>query len=313
MTDVLVTGGAGFIGSHLVRRLAEVGGRVRVLDDLSTGFASNLDDVRDRVELMEGDLTNPEDCARAAAGVEVVFHHGALPSVPVSVKDPVKSHHVNVTGTLNMLIAARDAGVRRFVYAGSSSAYGDQDNELKHEELAPRPLSPYAAAKLAGEHYVQAFAESFGLGGVVLRYFNVFGPRQNPDSPYSAVIPLFIRAALRGERPVIYGDGTQSRDFTYVENNVEANILAAKAESLSPGRVYNVACGTSYSLLELLEVVNEVLGTSVEPIFEARRPGDVLHSKADISRARSELGYEPGVSFKHGLEKTINWYRENSS
>ncbi len=309
MAHYLVTGGAGFIGSHLAQTLVQRGESVRVFDNFSTGARANLADFASSIETLEGDLTNPADCARAVEGIDYVLHQAAIPSVPRSVADPFGNHTANVTGTMNLLIAARDAGVKRLVYAGSSSAYGNQEGDLKHEGLCPDPLSPYAASKLAAEHYLRAFSECYGFETVTLRYFNVFGPRQDPNSPYSAVIPLFICAMIEGHRPTIFGDGTQSRDFTYVANNVEGNILAATAPIAAKGQVYNIACGESYSLLDLIEGINDALGTRIEPKFAPPRVGDVHDSCADIQRARADLGYRVVVPFAAGLARTIEWYR----
>lgn len=311
MPRYLVTGGAGFIGSNLVEYLVNEGESVRVIDNFSTGNPANIEPFLGRVEFMEGSLTCPEMCAKAVAGVQNVLHQAAIPSVPRSVADPMASHTANVTGTLNLLLAARDAGVKRVVYAGSSSAYGNQEGEYKREDMTPSPLSPYAVSKLAGEHYLRAFSECYGLETVSLRYFNVFGPRQAVNSAYGAVIPLFISAALAGRSPVIYGDGLQARDFTFVENNVRANILAATGDFEARGQVYNVACGTSYTVLGLLEAINKAADTAVRPTFAAKRMGDVILSKADISRARADLGYEVFVSFEEGLRRTIEWYKHS--
>lgn len=313
MANYLITGGAGFIGSNIAEFLVLQGESVRVLDNFETGFRNNIDFLRGRVDLVEGDVRRPDNCARAVEGVDYVLHQAAIPSVPRSVADPMQSHEVNVTGTLNLLVAARDAGVKRFVYAGSSSAYGNQPGEFKHEDMRPAPLSPYGVSKLASEHYLQAFSACYGLETVSLRYFNVFGPRQDPNSPYSAVIPLFIMAILGGRRPVIYGDGGQSRDFTYVENNVRANILAATAAIPAQGQVYNVACGRAYTLLELLDGINAALGTRVEPEFAPARVGDIRDSKADIARAQADLGYRVTVPLEDGLKRTVDWYRKRSA
>lgn len=304
MTLSLVTGGAGFIGSHLVEALLARGHRVRVLDNFSTGQRENLAAVAGRVDILEGDVTQPDDLRRASEGVQLVFHQAALGSVPRSVADPLTTHEVCATGTLHVLQAARAAGVRRVVYAASSSAYGNSDAQLKREDDPTHPLSPYAVAKLAGEHYCSAFTEVYGLETVRLRYFNVFGPRQPPGSPYSAVIPLFLEAIRAGTRPVIHGDGLQSRDFTYVENVVRANLLAAEAEGVI-GKVYNVACGESTSLLEVIAAVNALLGRRVVPVYSANRPGDVRRSRADISRAQADLGYRPIVRLNEGLRRCL--------
>jgi UDP-glucose 4-epimerase len=307
MAHCLVTGGAGFIGSHLVDALLARGHDVRVLDNFSTGSRDNLADAWGRVEVVEGDLTRPDDVGRAAEGAEVIFHQGALASVPRSVADPVATHAACATGTLNVLQAARAAGARRVVYAASSSAYGNSTAALKREDDPVRPLSPYAVAKLAGEHYCAAFHEVYGLETVRLRYFNVFGPRQAPGSPYSAVIPRFIEAMAAGRRPTVYGDGLQARDFTYVDNVVQANLLAAEAPRAA-GRLYNVACGRSTSLLTLIAALSELLGTDLEPAYAEPRPGDVRDSLADVSRARQELGYCPSVGLMEGLRRCVAYY-----
>ena len=308
MKTYLVTGGAGFIGSHLATALVERGDRVRVLDNLSTGHRANLAHLASRLELIEGDITDAALVARAVEGVDCVFHEAALASVPRSVEAPLDTNAACVTGTVTLLDAARRAGVRRLVYAGSSSAYGEQPTSPKYETDLPAPISPYGAAKLAAEYYCQAFAATYGFETVVLRYFNVFGPRQDPNSPYSAVIPLFLCAMLAGKRPTVYGDGHQSRDFTYVENVVHANLLAADAANVT-GRVLNVANGRATSLLDLLKQLNELLGTSIEPIHAPPRPGDIRESLADISAANTLLGYKPPVSFEDGLKRSIDYYR----
>ena len=313
MPKYLVTGGSGFIGSNIVEFLLNRGESVRVIDNFSTGYKKNIDFMLDDVELFEGDITKTEDCCKAVEGVDYVLHQAAIPSVPRSVSDPILTHHANITGVLNMLIAARDAKVKRFVYAGSSSAYGNKEGEFKTENIIPEPLSPYAAQKLCGEYYLKTFSECFGMETVSIRYFNVFGPRQDPDSPYSAVIPLFINAVLEDRSPTVHGDGLQTRDFTFVENVVRGNILAATADYSACGQVYNVACGGSYSVLDLLTGINDVLGTDIKPEFTEARVGDVRDSKADISRARKDFGYEVAVSFEEGLRRTIEWYKDNSS
>ncbi len=309
MRTFLVTGGAGFIGSHIAEALVSRHDQVRVLDNLSTGHLSNLDPIRDRVEFIEGDLLDGETVERAVEGVDCIFHEAALASVPRSVKNPLATNAACVTGTLTLLDAARRAGVRRLVYAASSSAYGDQPFSSKRESDLPGPLSPYAVAKLAGEHYCRAFTATYGFETVAIRYFNVFGPRQDPNSPYSAVIPKFITALLAGEQPVIFGDGLQSRDFTYIENVVHGNLLAADAQDVA-GRVFNVACGGSITLLDLLHALNELLGTDVQPCFEKPRPGDVRQSLADISLARKLLDYEPRVGIREGLARSLDYYRQ---
>lgn len=313
MRTVLVTGGAGFIGSHLAEALVERGDVVRILDDFSTGKTEHLDAIKNDVELIEGSITDPAIVAKAVRGVDCVFHQAALASVPLSVERPLDTHAACATGTLNVLHAAQRAGVRRVVYAASSSAYGDIDTGRpdKNERDQVSPCSPYGAAKLAGEAYCLAFAASYKIETVALRYFNVFGPRQGADSPYSAVIPLFSTALIQGRRPTIYGDGTQSRDFTYVKNVVQGNLLAADAAGVS-GRVINVAMGASTTLLDLLSQLQELLGTQVEPNFAPRRAGDVQESRADISLARKLLRYEPQVSFADGLKRSIEFYRSEA-
>jgi UDP-glucose 4-epimerase len=308
MALCLVTGGAGFIGSHLVEALVTSGHAVRVLDDFSTGNSDNLAPVQAQIELIRGDVTDLGAVRQAVRGAELVFHEAALPSVPRSVADPLTTHAVCATGTLNVLIAAREAQVRRVVYAASSSAYGDIATLPKCEDDKTCPLSPYGVAKLAGEQYCAAFNYVYGLETVRLRYFNVFGPRQPPGGPYGAVIPLFIEAMLAGRRPVIFGDGLQSRDFTYVGDVVQANLLAATAARVT-GKIYNVACGRRTTLLELVQRINELLGTRLEPLHGARRPGDVRHSQASISRAQAELGYCPCTDLGQGLRSCIDYYR----
>lgn len=307
MTVFLVTGGAGFIGSHLATRLVEDGQIVRVFDNLSTGSLKNLAPIRDRIDLRVGDLTDLSAVEAAVAGVEVVFHEAALASVPRSVEQPLDTHHACATGTINLLDACRRAKVRRVVYAASSSAYGNQKVMPKHEGQVPEVLSPYAAAKLAGELYCEAFAATYGLETVRLRYFNVFGPRQDPNSQYSAVIPRFIAALLNGDQPTIYGDGSQSRDFTYIDNVVQANLRAATAPGVG-GKVFNCACGESLDLVTLLRMICEQLSVPFAPYFAPGRVGDIQHSWADISGAVRELGYSVDVSVREGLERTVAWY-----
>ena len=309
MTTYLVTGGAGFIGSHLTTRLVQDGHQVRVLDNLCTGSLKNLVHLDGRFEFLHGDLCDRDAVSRAVKDVEIIFHEAALASVPRSVERPLDTHDACVTGTINLLDAARHAGVRRVVYAGSSSAYGNQKTMPKHEGQVPQVLSPYAAAKLAAELYCEAFASTYGLETVRLRYFNVFGPRQDPNSPYSAVIPRFVAALLNGDQPVIYGDGSQSRDFTFVENVVHANLLASKAVGVS-GRVYNAACGQTLDLLTLLRLICERLDVAYSPVFAPARVGDVQHSWADISAAERNLGYSVEVSVHNGLAQTVDWYVE---
>ncbi len=308
----LVTGGAGFIGSHIVQTLVGRGAAVRVLDNFLTGKRENLAPFRDKIELVEGDLRNPEDCRTAARGVESVLHLGAVPSVPRSVEDPRTTNDVNVGGTLNMLIAARDAGARSFVLASSSSVYGDDPVMPKVEGREGVPLSPYAVSKLAGEKYCQTFYKLFGLRAVSLRYFNVFGPRQDPASQYAAAVPLFVTRALRNEPPTIFGDGEQSRDFTYIDNVVAANLLAAASPRVTC-EVMNVACGDPITVNALAATILEVVGSPAVPVHVPERKGDIRHSYADISRARAVLGFAPSVGFQEGLRRTIAWYRERSS
>jgi len=307
---VLVTGGGGFIGSHLVERLVREGHAVRVLDNFATGRRENLVPFLGEVELTEGDIQSYERAHTAVRGVEAVFHQAALPSVPRSMQDPLTSNASNVIGTLNLLLAARDSGVRRVIFASSSSVYGADATLPKHEELMPLPISPYGASKLAAESYCRAFWEVYELQTVALRYFNVFGPRQDPLSQYAAVIPNFITAALAGTPAVVFGDGEQSRDFTFVSNVVEANLLAIH-ESNAVGRVLNVAGGQRTSLNELLQELESVLGREVEASYESPRPGEVKHSQADVSLARSVLGYEPKVSLREGLAATVAYFEEH--
>jgi len=304
----LVTGGVGFIGSHLVDRLLQAGHRVRVLDNFTTGFRHNLEGVAADVEIIEGDVRDLGLLRSAARGVDTVFHEAALPSVPRSFTDPIATHENNATGTLNVLVAARDAGARRVVCASSSSVYGDAPVERKREDLPTAPRSPYAVSKLAAEQYCRAFFIGYGLEAVALRYFNVFGPRQDPNSPYSAVIPRFITAMLNGQSPTIYGDGLQSRDFTYVQNVVDANLLAATSPGVG-GEVFNIARGENYGLLDLVDALKAILGVDLAPTFEKPRAGDVRHSRADVSKAREMFGFEPRVGFEEGLRLTAEWYQ----
>jgi UDP-glucose 4-epimerase len=308
MTTYLVTGGAGFIGSHIAASLVAKNDQVRILDNFSTGYESNLAGMRGRIQLIRADLCDDVAMREAVEGVDVVFHQAALASVPRSIDDPLATHNACVTGTVNLLNAARKAGVRRVVYAASSSAYGDSAWSSKREADMPSPLSPYAAAKLAAEQYCQAFYHSYRLETVCIRYFNVFGPRQDPNGAYAAVIPKFICSMLAGEPPTIFGDGRQSRDFTYIDNVVAGNLLAAEAKNVG-GRVFNVAAGRSFSLLDLVAELNAVLGTRFEPRFEPARVGDVRDSLADISAAGRDLNYVPNTGFREGLRKTVEFYR----
>jgi UDP-glucose 4-epimerase len=304
----LITGGAGFIGSHLATRLVERGERVRVIDNLSTGAMKNVEHLRHaKFEFFAADINNREELEKAVRGVDVVFHHAARPSVPLSIQAPLTTHADCATGTVTLLEVCREAGVRRVVYAGSSSCYGNRPEMPKSESQLPQVLSPYAAAKLAGEMYCEAFAACSALETVRLRYFNVYGPRQDPHSPYSAVIPLFVSALMEGRRPTIYGDGSQSRDFTYVDDIVQGNLLAASAEGVS-GKVYNIACGQSASVLDLLKSICRLMEKPFDPQFESPRSGDVLHSWADISAAERELRYQRKVNLEEGLRKTVAWY-----
>lgn len=309
MRTCLVTGGAGFIGSHIATALVERGNRVRVLDNLSTGHLANLAHLDGKFDFIQADLNDSSAVAGAVRDVDCIFHDAALASVPRSVEKPLDTNAACVTGTLSLLDLARKAGVRRLVYAASSSAYGDQPTSSKRETDLPAPLSPYGAAKLAAEYYCRAFTSTYGFETVSIRYFNVFGPRQDPNSQYSAVIPLFITALLSGRQPTVYGDGGQSRDFTYVANVVHGNLLAADAPNVA-GRVFNVANGRQTTLLELLAVLNELLGTKVEPNFAPSRPGDVRESLADITQARKCLKYEPLVDFNEGLRRSITYYKQ---
>jgi UDP-glucose 4-epimerase len=312
MKNVLVTGGAGFIASHIATACVKRGDNVRILDNLSTGFTKNFDEIKQDVEFIEGDIANEQVTAKAMRGVELVFHQAALASVPMSIDDPLATNQSCVTGTVNVLHQAAKAGVRRVVYAASSSAYGNRPFSTKRESDLPQVLSPYAAAKLAGELYCEAFYHSFGLETVGLRYFNVFGPRQDPASPYSAVIPLFVTAILSGKRPIIYGDGHQSRDFIFVENVVEGNLLAAECDE-AVGKIFNMAEGKQTSLLMLIDKLASLLDKEVELDFQPQREGDVRESMADISQARQLLGFEPKVTLDQGLEKTIDYYRSIAS
>lgn len=311
MSNYLVTGGAGFIGSNIVEDLVRLGHSVRVLDNFATGKRENLTPMMDKIDLLEGDIRDEKTCHQAVREIDYILHQAAMPSVPRSLVEPIMTSEVNIMGTIKLLTAAAKSKVRRFVYAASSSAYGDQSLPVKNELLMPRPLSPYAAAKLAGEYFCHAYSQSMGLETVGLRYFNVFGPHQDPQSQYSAVIPLFITALIEGRRPTIYGDGLQTRDFTYVANNVRANILAATTNKPVAGRIINIACGTSFSLLDLLKAINQALGKNIEPIFAPARKGDVRHSRADIDLAHGLLDYKVTVDFNDGIRRTVEWYLKN--
>jgi UDP-glucose 4-epimerase len=309
LAKYLVTGAAGFIGRSIAAALLGRGEMVRGIDNLSTGKRSNLVGI-EAMDFIVGDLADPAACARACDGVEIVFHEAALASVPRSVADPVGTNVACVDATLNLLVAARAAGVRRVVYAGSSSAYGESPTQPKHEEMLPNPISPYAVAKLAGEHYMRVFAKVYGLETVVLRYFNVFGPYQDPPSHYSGVLAIFCRKMLAGEQPTIYGDGGQSRDFTYIDNVVHANLLAASAPAEKvAGQMMNAATGASITLNQTFAILRELTGYAGEPAYEDGRAGDIRDSLADIGLARQLLGYEPVVDFREGLRRTVEWYR----
>lgn len=301
---IVITGGAGFIGSHIARALVSAGERVRVLDDFSSGRRGNLAGIAAEIELIDGDLRDADAVARAIDGAEVVYHQGAVPSVPRSVADPRTTMDVGITGTLNVLLAARDSGARRVVFASSSSVYGDAPEMPKREDMTPKPLSPYAISKLSAEQLCGVFTQLYGLETVALRYFNVFGPDQDPASEYAAVIPKFIAAVAAGERPTIFGDGEQSRDFTYIANVVDANLRAARVAEAS-GRVFNIASGRAISVNRMLELVGEMVGKPAEADYVDPRPGDIRDSLADITAAREVLGYEPAVSFEDGLARTV--------
>jgi UDP-glucose 4-epimerase len=310
MDKFLVTGGAGFIGSNICKSLVSQGCFVRVVDNLLTGKKSNLSGIIDKIEFIEADMGDQNVARSAMKDIEVVLHEGALPSVPRSVDDPAASHRHCVDATFTLLLAARDAKIKRFVYASSSSAYGDTPTLPKVETMPTQPLSPYAVGKLVGEYYCSVFCRVYGLETISLRYFNVFGPQQDPTSQYAAAIPAFVTSILNQKPPTIYGDGEQSRDFTYVDNVVEANLLAARAKRTA-GETVNIACGEAVTVNEIIGMINEALGKNVKPIYVAPRPGDIKHSMADISLARLVLGFEPKVSFRQGLLKAIDWYRKH--
>ena len=312
MALYLITGAAGFIGSSLARALLTRGERVRGLDNFSTGKRDNIGEIRDRIDFREADLLDADAMREACAGVDFVLHQAAIPSVPKSVLDPIGSNRANVDGTVNLLVAARDAKVKRVIYAASSSAYGDTPTLPKHEAMKPDPISPYAVAKLAGEQYMISFHRCYGLETVCLRYFNVFGPRQDPSSPYSGVLAKFITQMLRGEQPTIFGDGEQSRDFTYIDNVVEANRLACQAPAeKAAGQVFNAATGRRITLNQTFKLLQDLTGYSGSPKYVSERGGDIKHSLADISKAVSALAYKPLVDFEEGLRRTVEWYRQS--
>jgi len=314
MATYLITGIAGFIGSALARAVLAQGNRVRGLDNFSTGKRENISEILSHIDFREGDLLDEGLLQDACRDVDYILHEAAIASVPRSVKDPLASHRVNLDGTMNLLIAARDAKVKRVVYAASSSAYGDTPSLPKHEEMTPNPISPYAVAKLASEYYMTSFYRCYGLETVCLRYFNIFGPRQDPNSPYSGVLAKFITQMLRGEQPTIFGDGTQSRDFTYVDNAVHANLLACKAPACEvAGRVFNIGVGQRVDLNEIFRLLKKLAGYDGEVKYAPERAGDVRHSLADFTRARRHLGYTPKVDFEEGLRRTVEWYRSQPS
>jgi UDP-glucose 4-epimerase len=310
MEKFLVTGGAGFIGSNICRKLVSQGCFVRVIDNLLTGKKSNLADIIDKIEFIEADMGDEQKARSAMKGIDIVLHEGALPSVPKSVDNPAATHKHCVDATFTLLMAARDAGIKRFVYAASSSAYGDTPTLPKIETMATNPLSPYAAAKLFGEYYCSVFYKVWGLETISLRYFNVFGPYQDPTSQYAAAIPAFATLILKDKSPTIYGDGEQSRDFTYIDNVVDANLLAARVKRTA-GEVVNIACGQAVTINQIIGMTNKLVGKNVKPIYVPSRAGDVKHSLADITLARKTIGFNPAVSFQQGLEKAIGWYRNN--
>lgn len=308
--DYLITGGAGFIGSNIAEHLVGQGKSVRIFDNFSSGKRENLAAIEDKIEIIESDLRVFDAVKHAMDGVRYVLQIGAMPSVPRSVEDPHTTNQVNITGTLNVLIAARDAGVKRVVFSSSSSVYGDTPTLPKGEDMTPSPRSPYAVQKLAGEHYCHIFRHLYGLETVSLRYFNVFGPRQDPQSQYAAVIPRFIIAILKNEPPTIYGDGKQTRDFSHVENVVDANLAACVAPQEALGETFNIACGGRISLLELVDTINAITGKKIEPRFEPPRPGDIRDSQADIIKAKKLLHWTPRIDFRKGIEKAVAWYQQ---
>ncbi|GAV26220.1 Vi polysaccharide biosynthesis protein VipB/TviC [Carboxydothermus islandicus] len=308
MAKFLVTGGAGFIGSHIVERLVRDGAEVVVLDDLSSGNEENLTEVLNKITFIKGDVRDLDLLRKITEDVDYILHEAAMASVPASIDDPLKCHEVNVTGTINVLLSAKENGVKRVVYAASSAVYGNNETLPKKEDMYPEPLSPYAVSKYAGELYLQVFARIYGIEAVGLRYFNVYGPKQDPKSQYAAVIPKFIDALLKGMPPTIYGDGLQTRDFIFIDDVVEANMLALTARGAS-GKVFNIACGERISLNRLYKVIKEIIGVDIEPVYAEARVGDVRDSLADISLARNILGFEPKVSLEEGLKKTVEWHR----
>jgi nucleoside-diphosphate-sugar epimerase len=310
MEKFLVTGGAGFIGSNICKKLVSQGCFVRVVDNLLTGKKSNLAAIADKIEFIEADMGDEKIARTCMESIDFCLHQGALPSVPRSVDDPAATHRHCLDATFTLLLAGRDAGIKRFVYASSSSVYGNAPTLPKVESMPPQPLSPYAAAKLAGEYYAEVFYKVFGIETISLRYFNVFGPHQDPTSQYAAAIPAFVTAILKNKPPTVYGDGLQSRDFTYVDNIVDANLLAARVAHTA-GEVVNIACGQAVTVNEVIDLINELLGKDIKPVYDAPRPGDVKHSLADITIAKKLIGFKPKISFRQGLEKAIEWYRDN--
>ena len=310
--NIVVTGGAGFIGSNIVAELIKNDNKVVVIDNLLTGKLDNLSNIMNEIRFVKGDIQNLDVLKKEFCDVDYVIHQAALPSVPRSVDDPIASNQNNIDGTLNVLIAARDAGVKRVIYASSSSAYGNTPTLPKKEDMKPDPLSPYAVTKLVGEYYCKVFYEIYGLETVSLRYFNVFGPHQDPKSQYAAVIPKFITTMVKGDKPIIFGDGTQSRDFTYVQNNVEANLLACVADKAA-GKVFNIAYGERITLNDLVDMLNRILGTDIEPIYAKPRQGDVKHSLADVSLAKDILRYDPKYTFENGLKNTVEWFLDSQN
>jgi len=308
----LVTGGAGFIGSNIAERLLKAGSRVRIIDNFMTGKRENIEPFLSDIELIEGDIRNMKDVKKAVAGVDYILHQAAMRSVPKSVDNPALTNEINVEGTLNVLVAAKEAKVKRLVYASSSSVYGECEVFPEREDFVPRPISPYAVSKLAGEHYAYTFSKTYGLETASLRYFNVFGPRQNPESKYSTVIPAFVTRMMAGKAPTVEGSGTQTRDFTYVDNVVQANLVAAKADGAS-GEVFNIACGNSFSVLDIVKELNKFLGSDIKPDFAPPRRGDVQKTIADISKMKRILGIKPKVEFAQGLKKTLEWWQTRPS